>query len=74
MVFLYPNQTQSHALGVLVMPDDNQATAPLLTNMMSEAWQYLQDAKETGAQADIDTWREAFDVLLDSPQVARKPL
>jgi hypothetical protein len=56
------------------MPDDNQATAPLLNDMLSEAWQYLQDAKETGAQADIDTWREAFDVLLDSPQVARKPL
>lgn len=45
----------------------------MLTTMLYEAWD-LQEAKQAGADADIAVWLEAIDVLLDSPQVIRKPL
>ena len=57
------------------MPDKGQDnTTQLLTEMLCEAWEYLQDAKRSRSREDIATWREAIDVLLDSPQVARAPL
>lgn len=46
----------------------------MLSTMLHEAWEYLQEAKAAGADPDIALWLEAIDVLLDSPQVSRKPL
>lgn len=61
--------------GGSAMPSDDAAdTTTMLTTMLQEAWEYLQEAKTAGADADIAVWLEAFDVLLDSPQIGRKPL
>ena len=54
--------------------EDNTAPMPMLTDMLHEAWEYLQDAKTAGSEGDIATWLEAIDVLLDSPLLKRAPL
>lgn len=46
----------------------------LMSHMLAEAWEFLQEAKQADAHADVAVWLEAIDVLLDSPQVIRKPL
>ena len=57
------------------MPSDAADTTPMLmSHMLAEAWEFLQEAKQADAHADVAVWLEAIDVLLDSPQVIRKPL
>lgn len=60
--------------GAAMSTDAADTTPMLMSQMLAEAWEYLQEAKQAEAHADVAVWLEAIDVLLDSPQVIRKPL